>query len=714
MCLQTYLDVAGLSPHRPDILAALCRDSFPGLVEVGEDERLELLHRLREGAGVRVITGPLGRAFWELASIEVIVEVWPDGYKWEERHEDVLLWALQAFEGYGRSRAGSLCKTPPKSVKHKDWAAFERAKHIAVTFDEAAETYRPIVVGATPAIGTPAYLEGLTNEQVYAQDWEWNPDTHAPIGLGIYTPAEQVYIPGGVGESWREALLRGTRVVLHNGRSDLGTQYPDDPVELVGKGVVDDTMVLAFLCGERELSLAALSKKYLGRELNKSVRAVVDSVAVETVARYCLEDCRATYDLYHELVPEVVATGQWQVYEDIERPLVPLVASMEKYGVPVDVNVMLKEYRDTVHLEQAMRSVLREQYGVDPRTDAGAREILTAGLGHDPGTLDQRVISMYPEPVVDLLLFYRQHRTRRRNFLKKHITRWVEAGKPDEFRLYPRYNQAGGFDDAGGKAAPRTGRFSSADPNIQQQPPSIRDMFVAPRGYLFWAYDYSGIELRLAAGISGDETMLAAIAAGVDIHGILQERVKELTGQPIVRTAAKRWNFGKLYGGELDKLIQILAKERVHLDRPTAQALDKAHADLFPGYLEWTGDWVRECRELGFARTLRGRVRLLPELYSDDEVERGNAERAAVNMAVQGLAADVMKVSMNDLVEVMARYGGHIAGTVHDEVFGWVPMDADVDGFQRDVKRVMEGIEAPGGVRLSVEGGTGRSWKEAK
>lgn len=717
--MQTFIDLEGLT-RQADQFAYADALELEGYY-LPYDERMNLLASLRKGSGVRIITGPLGAPFWGLVSGAVVIEVVPDGYVYKERHGSVIEWGLRVA-GCDSAEVGRLLrrKSPP-TAKHGLFEKWTRAQILVGMLRDVK--VEPLVVSELDVeVGHVAEaLDEFSQGDIVAQDWEWDVHTKLPEGLSSSLQFRNLYIPvrgedrsmdSARGESlrnrWKD-ILRTVPVVLHGGRADLATQYPGNPVELVDTPP-DDTMVMAYLVGEPQLGLKVLAKKLLGCDPMEYPSDFAD-LPLEVQAQYAGADARNTYDLYKQLLGRIVETGQLDIYERLERPLVPIIASMEKYGVPVDVRAMLSAYKDAVTLEVNMQRAIYDRYGYDVRSDKESRAMLFSELGHDPGTLDQRVLTMYPDGVVDLLLFYRRARTQRRNFLGKHIKRWVAAEKPKDFKLYPRFNQAGNPD--GNILAPRSGRLSSSDPNLQQQPATIRSIFIPPRGYKWWAYDYGQLELRVAAVISRDERMLSLLISGGDIHSTLQRRVYDISGTHIPRIAAKKWNFGKLYGASINTQIEGLALVRIFLDRETALVMDKAHATLFPEYPNWAKRYVEECKQRGYAETLFGRRRYMSEFDDPDPKVQAHGERAAVNHAIQGTAADIVKAAMIAVQPVLRQYGGHLAIQVHDELCGWVPYKNGIymEEFDYRMKLTMENIDLPG-MPLVVSGGVGDNWAE--
>lgn len=669
---------------------------------------MALLARLAHGAGVVVVTGPMGRLFWSLASPEVRVKVEPDGYEYKDR---------LSIREWSAHLGGVPTQHIKKDTGHKGYKAnWQTANSYRRKMSKLLRAAEPIIEVEFPSQVVESWdaLDSLfAREEFVAYDWEWDRETKLPLGLACSGRVDNLYLtPVTVADrdTFRSRMLGGG-IVLHVAKADIGTQWPADrdPIELV-VSPPHDTSVMAYLLGEKVLKLKVLARTRLGRD-----PLVYDDVLVsspEMAARYAAGgDTRSTYDLWRQMVPLLVESGQWEVYNAIERPLIPVLASMERYGMPVDMAAVWRHYLGHIAIERGLRQAVLDHYGCDLRSDVDTRRLLLEQTGFDPGSVDQRLLSLNPSGYVDLILEYRHHRTRRRGFLAGTIKRWLAAGRPDEFRVYPHYNQAS--DERGESTAPETGRLSSADPNMQNQPGELRDIYVAPPGYNFFAFDYGAVELRIAAFMSGDPTMLAGLAEGGDLHTTFQHRITTLTGKDVGRKAAKEGNFEQLYGGGAATLQKLLAKKRAFLDLAGCQAIVDAHADTFPVYHQWARDVVERARRLGYAETAFGRRRLLPGLYSIDPVVRQHAERAAVSHTVQGTAADIIKMAMGVLAWIVPQFDAHMATTVHDEVAGWVSKDTDWELFKAVVISVMQSVAMPG-LRLVVEGKTGETWKDCK
>lgn len=721
--------------------------------------RLKTLAQLRQGAGVTVYTGPAGAPFWSLASIEVKVRVEPDGYEFEERTTDLTEWSLGACgvpATVAKRLAGTYSGEKPPTKNHRMFGVWEAAADLRVRL--AQQRVGPAIIVeafATEGVTDPAeQLRLLDNIREYqALDWEWHKTTKRPLGLSVATAARTWYLPLEAadfrlpdehGDTLRakvaEILRRPHGTVWHNAKSDLQTQYPGDPLDFSGLPI-DDTLVMAFVAGLKALKLKELARSELGRDpMDYPKGQELANLPVELARRYAGADARNTYDLREKLADRLAATRQTAVYEEIERPVIPVLASMEKYGAHIDSTELLRLRAEMHEEEEAIRAEVLS-LGYDLSDDDQTRDYIKSKVGWRPGSLRKDAISKIQGEWMDRVLHYRRLRHRRRAFVDKYLERWTEAGSPPTFVGYTNFNQAGGRlhgDARGFKLAPRTGRLSSSsdkdDPtrpglgNLQNPPRDIRSAFVAPEGCVWWSFDYSGLELHIAAARSGDplmrRTLLTVCPDGEcshrpkcgDLHDAFLYRIIDLSGVDVGRTVAKQGNFEQLYGGGADKLVTILAaaEERAFITYEMAKLVVDAHRQTFAGYHGYAGNVIAEARSNGgWAFTIDGRGRNeAADLFGDDPDRRAWAERALVNMTIQGTAADILKRAMDWSVPLLRAYGAHMAIQVHDELCGYVPVE-NAEPFARAMKALMASVPLPG-LRLKVDGGSGPSWAAAK
>jgi DNA polymerase I-like protein with 3'-5' exonuclease and polymerase domains len=755
-----YVDVHGLTMHRHDQYYALLAEQLPPHTPVPEHERLALLGRLRQGAGVTVLTGPEGAAFWLLVSIEVNVRIVPDDIDFVERTKDEMEWALRV-QRVTRTRALNMSarytrEKPPTQNhgNHAEWL-------------DAIKLVDALPRRSTPIIRSPAsytiirdeaeqlrFLDAL-DERV-SMDWEWQkPDeatedrpAYFPHSLEIGNAEHTWHLPvvaldyqsrEGHHQDLREAaarMMRRNRTIWQNAKADLNTQWPGDPLDAFGLDL-DDTIVMGYLAGENVLGLKPMTRAFLGRDpmdYPDGHKGGLGTLPLEVGARYgAAGDARNTWDLEAVLRARLRGMGRvMEVYENIERPIVPMVASMERYGMPADVAHMQHLEDEFQFTEDAMRGLWQGLEGLDIATDANIRAIVKRRTGYDPGSVKADVLAKVEEDWMDSIMGFRQVRHRRRGFLSAHVRRWLAEGQPDPYILYSSFNQAGGQDRNDPRSflrAPRSGRFSSSGDagNLQNQPGDIRDIFTAPPGCLFWSLDYSNLEMRIAAGLSTDRAMLGVLTTVCptpdedgecphspgcgDMHDDFQVRIRQRTGVDVGRRAAKAGNFLSQYGGYADQLIIALAKQRAFLDYETAKLIVETHRDAYPSYYALNKTVIDTAkRNGGHAETHFGRWRTDEDLFSYDATMRGHAERALGNHLIQGTAADILKMAMGRAVPILRHYGAHLSAQVHDELCGWVPEEKAED-FIIAMTAVMESIRIPN-IHLNVSGGAGRTWAD--
>ncbi|KKM88322.1 hypothetical protein LCGC14_1259920 [marine sediment metagenome] len=734
-----YVDLIGLTRQDLTTAAALIKAlGIEGQSLKTHDERLVVLSELRGSAGITVYTGPFGAAFWMLASPEIKIRVEADGTDYTERTTSIEEWAFRAAGATEVHTRAMLKREKPPTKRAKDYGLWVRAAALKsemlglIDKNPRIRIHSPAPVEVLYAHGDQyRLLADIQNgSERTAEDWEWEKDTpgHPPVGLAVSTSTGNWYLPvqgsdypydkkhaEALRRVWAERLQYGPPVVLHNGRADLSKQYPGDPLHLSGRPI-DDTSVMAYNAGDNDLHLKVLTRERLGRDPTDYPGELRD-MPVELASRYAAAgDTRNTYDLYENLSAALAKREQVSVYEVMERPLVPVIASMEKGGTPIDP-VRLDELRhDFGAMAEAMRSMMWARFHKDISKKDDIRALVLELTGYDPGSVSKDVLAKIPDRWMDSILAYRRLSHRKTAFLDKEYERWVEAGKPEDFRGYGYFNQAGNpnpDDPRSFKLAPRTGRLSSSGDfgNFMNQPLDIRDIFTAPEGCDFWSLDYKGIETHTAAAMSQDSEMMKVLLSGGDMHDDLVAHVLRLTGTEVGRPVAKRANFGAQNGGGADVVVKALALERNPVTYSVAKVIMDAHHSRYSGYHAWCASVIEEGkRNGGWAWTLWGRARYEPDVLSPDRRLAGHAGRALHTHIIQGTAADVLKLAMAWLVPTILKYGAHLALQVHDELCGWVPKGATKD-FIIAMTAVMESIELPG-LRLTVTGGLGKDWSE--
>lgn len=436
----------------------------------------------------------------------------------------------------------------------------------------------------------------------------------------------------------------------------------------------------------------------------------------EQVCEYAAEDADITLRLKNVFESELKKLGLERLFREIEMPLVPVLASMELQGVRIDTG-SLKETSDILTarmhaLEEKIYEQAGEVFNISSPKQVGdilfgkmkivekPKKTKTGQYVTSEDVLQQ--LKGKSEIVGDIL----SHRG-----LKKLLGTYVDAlpklVNPRTERIHTSFNQA----------ITATGRLSSSDPNLQNIPvrgedgKEIRRAFVAEPGCLFFSADYSQIELRVMAHLSGDENMIEAFKSGYDIHAataakIYKEDVDQVTRDQ--RTKAKRANFGIVYGITVFGLA-----ERLLISREEARQLIDGYFATYPAVQAYMEQSKETARRNGYAETLFGRRRYLPDINSRNATVRGFAERNAINAPIQGTAADIIKIAMIRIYRRFKEEGirSKMILQVHDELnFSVIPEEKE--RVERIVVDEMQGAYEMR-VPLTVDSGFGANWLEA-
>lgn len=440
------------------------------------------------------------------------------------------------------------------------------------------------------------------------------------------------------------------------------------------------------------------------------------SVSVDSIKEYAVEDADVTYQLKEVFEPRLKAEGLSELASSIEMPLIGVLAGMERTGVKInqdDIRSIAAGLReDIIALEGEIHSLAGMEFNISSPKQLG--EILFVRLKLDDNArmtrtkqfntseeILQRLAGRHP--IINKVLEYRG--------LKKLLTTYVEA-LPQLVdrrtgRIHTSFNQA----------VASTGRLSSNNPNLQNIPVrdergrEIRKAFIPEEGNIFLSADYSQIELRLMAHLSGDSNMIADFLSGNDIHAATAAKIfgvgiKDVTRE--MRSRAKTANFGIIYG-----ISSFGLSERLTIGRKEAKELIDGYFNSYPGVKKYMDESIRKARETGFVTTMFGRRRYLRDIQSRNQVVRGNAERNAINAPIQGTAADIIKIAMVRIHERLKdeKYASKMILQVHDElIFEAVP--GELDRLQEMVVREMSDA-ARLDVPLKVDYGTGSNWLEA-
>jgi DNA polymerase-1 len=491
---------------------------------------------------------------------------------------------------------------------------------------------------------------------------------------------------------------------------------------------VDDSLVMSFNLdagGLASHSMDDLAKKHLDHECiafkdvcgsgQKQIK--FNQVPLDRATEYAAEDADVTLRLWTRFKTRLPHERVARIYERVDRPLVPVVARMEREGVKVDreeLGRLSHEFQTQITaLEERICGEADCQFTIGSPQQLG--EVLFGKMGlkggrkGKSGTWSTDVnelerLSRDGVPIASLVLEWRQLSKLKSTYtdaLQQQINK--ETG-----RVHTSYSLSGA----------QTGRLSSTDPNLQNIPirteigRRIRDAFVAEPGYVMLAADYSQIELRLAAHMADVPQLKQAFAQGADIHSMTaQELFGEVNRD--TRANAKTINFAILYG-----ISRWGLAGRLSITADEAQAMIDRYFERFPGIRDYIHSTLEGVRETGFTTTLFGRKTHFPMIRSKTQHERQGAERAAVNAPIQGTSADIIKRAMVRMCPALEREGlgaVRMLMQVHDELVFEVP-EGEVEQASAVIRRVMERAAEPAitlSVPLGVDIGTGPNWGAA-
>ncbi|MBG0859389.1 MAG: DNA polymerase I [Bacteroidales bacterium] len=492
------------------------------------------------------------------------------------------------------------------------------------------------------------------------------------------------------------------------------------------RGPLFDTMIAHYLLEpDMRHNMNYLSEVYLSYspihiesligekgQSQKNMRAV----PAELIRDYAVEDADVTLQLKNYFEPMIRKEGLSDLASEIEMPLIRVLADMERNGVmlnPDDLKGYAAELReDIIRLEKEIYALAGTEFNISSPKQLG--DILFLKLKIDDKAritktkqfvtseeILQRLTTRHP--VVGKVLEYRG--------LRKLLSTYVEALpqliSSKTGRIHTSYNQA----------VAATGRLSSNNPNLQNIPVKdergreIRKAFVPADGHIFFSADYSQIELRLMAHLSGDRSMIADFLSGNDIHASTASKIfgvdiKDVTRE--MRSRAKTANFGIIYG-----ISSFGLSERLTIGRKEAKELIDGYFSSYPGVKAYMEESIRKAREKGYVTTMFGRRRYVRDIHSRNQVVRGNAERNAINAPLQGSAADIIKIAMVKIHNRLkaGKYRSKMILQVHDELIFEVP-DGELEKIKEMVLDEMSNA-AKLVVPLKVDWGTGRNWLEA-
>ncbi|HML06875.1 MAG TPA: DNA polymerase I [Xanthobacteraceae bacterium] len=620
-------------------------------------------------------------------------------------------------------------------------AKFDRAKYETVRSREALD----------------AWIERARDAGFLAIDTQTtglDPMQAEPCGLALAVgPNEACYVPLGHrqgGEGGNGGLFRGDvapdQISERSALAALKPLFEDMGVLKIGhdlkfdwqifslRGIeiepYDDTMLMSYAldAGRADHGLGVLAKRYFDHaaidfsELTKAGKSKIafESVAIDKATAYAGESVDATLRLWRALKPRLAAEHVLNVYETLERPLLRVLAHMERRGISIDRQVLSRlsgEFaQEAAGLEGEIKALAGE--AINPGSPKQLGDVLFGKLGLPGGTRTKTgQWSTGARALEDL--------AEQGHALPQKILDWRQVSKlkstytdalpgfvnPTTHRVHTNY----------ALAATTTGRLSSSDPNLQNIPirtedgRKIRRAFIASPGYKLVSADYSQIELRLLAEIAGIEPLQKAFREGLDIHAMT---ASEMFGVPIkgmpaeIRRRAKAINFGIVYGISAFGLANQLG-----IAREEAGAYIKKYFERFPGIRDYIDETKQLAKKHGYVLTLFGRKCHYPDLSAANPSIRAFNERAAINARLQGSAADIIRRAMIRMEGALAnkKLSAQMLLQVHDELVFEVPA-AEVEKTLPVVKKVMEDAPLPAialSVPLSVEAHAADNWDAA-
>ena len=552
------------------------------------------------------------------------------------------------------------------------------------------------------------------------------------IGTALsFEPGQGIYLPNSLKEATPyilDLMARGDILkISSNAKREyvIASRYRNDS-ETPLLNYADVSLMHYLLQSEMRHGVDNLAPSYLHHdpipnpELSAPKKGnrkqTIGDLSPEVVTPWAAEQADLILRLFPLLSAEVKQQDAQHLLNDIEIPLVKVLADMEITGVRIDVEALNEAAREMDGrisvLDDEICEMAGEKFNISSPSKVG--EILFDKLQLDPkakktktgqySTSEDILEKLLPKhPIVEKIMKYRA--------LKKlyttYLTALPAAINPTTGKIHTNYNQT----------VTATGRISSTSPNLQNIPVrddegrGIRKAFISDPGHLFLSADYSQIELRLVADFANDEIMIDAFKHGKDIHAITAAKIYHKDQNEVTDTErrnAKTANFGILYG-----ISAFGLASRLSIPRSEAKELIDNYFETFPTIQRYMQDSINEGRENGWVKTRMGRKRYLPDILSKNPVVRGYAERNAINAPIQGSAADIIKKAMVDIAAEMQQRGlkSKMIMQVHDELnFDVIP--GELAEMQELVARNMENAFS-GAVPLTASSGVAENWLDA-
>ena len=551
-------------------------------------------------------------------------------------------------------------------------------------------------------------------------------------GKAAYVPLAHDY-DGAPVQLNREAVLEQLRPLLESEQHKKVGQHMKYDMHILAnhgialRGVQFDTMLESYVLDSvaSRHDMDSLALKYLGHKTTsfediagKGARQLTfNKIAIEVAGPYAAEDADITLRLHQHLWPQLQQTPELtKVFTEIEMPVMPILCAMEEQGALIDADLL---HEQSQQLEQRLQQLEQEAHNVAGQVfNLGSPkqlgEILFEKLQLPvrkktpkgvPSTAEE-VLQELADEGHELPSLLMEHRglAKLKNTYTDKLPTMIAASTG---RVHTSYHQA----------VAATGRLSSTDPNLQNIPirseegRKIRQAFIAAPGYKLVAADYSQIELRIMAHLSGDQSLLTAFAAGRDIHRHTAAEVFNVPENEVSdnqRRAAKAINFGLIYGMSAFGLAK-----QIGCSRGEAQEYVNLYFQRYPGVRDYMDNTREQAKEKGYVETIFGRRLYLPEIRSSNAPRRQHAERTAINAPMQGTAADIIKRAMIRVQGWLqtAGFDARMLMQVHDELVFEVAA-AQAEDFASAVRAEMEQA-ATLKVPLVVEAGIGDNWEQA-
>jgi DNA polymerase-1 len=636
-------------------------------------------------------------------------------------------------------------------------AAPAGAAEIDVVIAEASDESGAPIAAAVAVVSTPArrdyhkvmseeelevWLKKLTLAPLVSFDTETDSLDYMRaqiVGVSFaVAPGEAAYVPlghdyaGAPHQLDRNKVLQALRPVLEDRtKAKLGHHLKFDAHVLANYGValngqrfdsMLESYVLNSVATRHDMDSSAV--RYLGvktihfEELTgKGAKKITfNQVDVDRAAEYSAEDADITLQLHQAIWPQIEAVPALKyVYENIEQPLVPVLFRMERAGVLVDRSLLKAQSTELASRMLELQSEAHKEAGGVFNVDSPKQlqEILFGKLGipvmrktptGQPSTAEDVLEELAESHRLPKLILEYRGMAKLKSTYTDNLPLQIN---PDTGRIHTSYHQA----------VAATGRLSSQDPNLQNIPirthegRRIRQAFIAPAGHSLVAADYSQIELRIMAHLSGDATLLRAFAEDRDVH---QATAAEVFGTPLEqvsadqRRSAKAINFGLMYGMSAFGLARQLG-----IGRGDAQKYMDLYFERYPGVRRYMEETRRQAREKGFVETVSGRRLYLPEIQSRNAALRQYAERSAINAPMQGTAADIIKRAMIEVDSWLqsSRVPARLIMQVHDELVLEVADEAVETLVGQTRTHMIRAADLS--IPLKVDVGVGRNWDEA-